>query len=176
MFFSLKKKSDASAGVKPANSQTAAELRVMTDMKEFALPPSIQVEYPNPSDILNFNVSIRPPDGLYAGATFSFTCSVPLDYPYNPPKVQCTNTIYHPNIDLQGKVCLNILREEWKPVLNLNAVLIGLLFLFQEPNPDDPLNKDAAQLFIENKAQFVQNVNRSLRGATIGGVAFSRLI
>jgi ubiquitin-protein ligase len=24
--------------------------------------------------------------------------------------------IYHPNLDLEGNVCLNILREDWKPV------------------------------------------------------------
>ena len=38
-------------------------------------------------------------------------------------------------------MCLNILREDWKPVLNLNAVMVGLQYLFLEPNADDPLNK-----------------------------------
>jgi ubiquitin-conjugating enzyme E2 M len=27
---------------------------------------------------------------------------------------------------LEGNVCLNILREDWKPVLNLNAVIVGM--------------------------------------------------
>lgn len=49
--------------------------------------------------------------------------------------------IYHPNVDLEGNVCLNILREDWKPVLNLNSVMVGLQYLFLEPNADDPLNK-----------------------------------
>ena len=49
------------------------------------------------------------------------------------------------HIDLEGNVCLNILREDWKPVLNLNAVIVGLQFLFLEPNASDPLNKDAAE-------------------------------
>lgn len=51
--------------------------------------------------------------------------------------------VYHPNLDLEGHVCLNILREEWNPILTLNSVLVGLLFLFLEPNPGDPLNKGA---------------------------------
>lgn len=38
-------------------------------------------------------------------------------------------------------MCLNILREDWKPVLNLTSVMVGLQYLFLEPNPDDPLNK-----------------------------------
>ena len=55
--------------------------------------------------------------------------------------------IYHPNVDLEGNVCLNILREDWKPVLNLNSVMVGLQYLFLEPNADDPLNKGAVLAF-----------------------------
>lgn len=36
---------------------------------------------------------------------------------------------------------MNILREDWKPVLSLHSVLVGLQYLFLEPNADDPLNK-----------------------------------
>ena len=54
-----------------------------------------------------------------------------------------SHQIYHPNVDLEGNVCLNILREDWKPVLNLNSVMVGLQYLFLEPNADDPLNKGA---------------------------------
>lgn len=38
--------------------------------------------------------------------------------------------VYHPNIDLEGNVCLNILREDWKPVLNINTIIYGLYHLF----------------------------------------------
>ena len=37
--------------------------------------------------------------------------------------------VYHPNIDLEGKICLNILREDWKPVLSISSVVYGLQFL-----------------------------------------------
>ena len=48
---------------------------------------------------------------------------------YNPTTLHAYQ-IYHPNIDLEGNVCLNILREDWKPVLNLQSVILGLVFLF----------------------------------------------
>ena len=38
--------------------------------------------------------------------------------------------VYHPNIDTEGSICLNILREDWKPVLSINSVVYGLNFLF----------------------------------------------
>ena len=44
--------------------------------------------------------------------------------------ILCLWQVYHPNIDLEGNVCLNILREDWKPVLNINTVIYGLFHLF----------------------------------------------
>jgi len=38
--------------------------------------------------------------------------------------------VYHPNIDFDGNICLNILREDWKPVLGINHILMGLEFIF----------------------------------------------
>ena len=70
--------------------------------------------------------------------------------------------VYHPNIDLEGKICLNILREDWKPVLSISSVIYGLQFLFLDPNPDDPLNKEAAQQFTENPRLFESNVQRAI--------------
>uniref|UniRef100_A0A8B9MY39 UBC core domain-containing protein n=1 Tax=Accipiter nisus TaxID=211598 RepID=A0A8B9MY39_9AVES len=51
-------------------------------------------------------------------------------YPHDPPKVKCETMVYHPNIDLEGNVCLNILREDWKPVLTINSIIYGLQYLF----------------------------------------------
>ena len=53
----------------------------------------------------------------------------------------------------KGNVCLNILREDWKPVLDINAVIYGMIYLFYEPNPDDPLNREASDLYRTDKAQ-----------------------
>lgn len=52
------------------------------------------------------------------------------NYPHEPPKVKCETPVYHPNIDLDGNVCLNILREDWKPVLTINSIVYGLQYLF----------------------------------------------
>lgn len=38
--------------------------------------------------------------------------------------------VFHPNLDLEGNICLNILREDWKPVLTINSVVYGLNHLF----------------------------------------------
>ena len=86
----------------------------------------MKTHFPNPDDILNFKLTIDPDEGMYKGGHFEFDFKISQNYPHDPPKVKCTQKIYHPNIDLEGNVCLNILREDWKPVLNLNAVIVGL--------------------------------------------------
>lgn len=76
---------------------------------------------------------MRAPDAQLRtcrGGAFLFTFHVSADYPHKPPTVLCKTKVYHPNIDLEGKVCLNVLREDWKPVLNINTVIYGLNHLF----------------------------------------------
>ena len=97
---------------------------------------------------------------------------MPVSYPHEPPKVKCLTKVYHPNIDLEGNVCLNILREDWKPVLSISSVVYGLQFLFLDPNPEDPLNKDAAKILRDDPSQFQTNVRRSMRGCYIGSTYF----
>ena len=96
------------------------------DLSELSLGSTMKTEFPDPDDILNFILTITPDEGLYRGGKFTFTFAINQNFPHEPPKVRCREKIYHPNIDLEGKVCLNILREDWKPVLNLNAVIVGL--------------------------------------------------
>jgi hypothetical protein len=86
----------------------------------------MKTDFPDADDILNFALTIEPDEGMYRGGRFSFSFAISHNFPHEPPKVRCKEKIYHPNIDLDGKVCLNILREDWKPVLNLNAVIVGL--------------------------------------------------
>jgi len=67
---------------------------------------------------------------------------------------------------------LNILRADWKPVLDINAVIYGLIVLFTQPNPNDPLNHEAAKCLRENPSKFKANVDRSLRGMEVEGTFF----
>lgn len=96
------------------------------DLSELSLGSTMRTKFPNPDDILNFTLTIEPDEGMYKGGSFHFNFAINQNFPHDPPKVKCTQKIYHPNIDLDGNVCLNILREDWKPVLNLNAVIVGL--------------------------------------------------
>ncbi|KAL1839701.1 hypothetical protein VTJ49DRAFT_1238 [Mycothermus thermophilus] len=155
---------------------TAAQLRVQKDLSELSLGNTMSTEFPDPDDILSFILYIEPDEGMYKGGRFSFTFNIPTSFPHEPPKVQCREKIYHPNIDLEGKVCLNILREDWKPVLNLNAVIVGLQFLFLEPNASDPLNKEAAEDLRNTREMFKRNVRTAMAGGTVRGETYHKVL
>lgn len=152
------------------------EMRIQKDLQDLDGGRVAEVSFPDPNDLTSFKVSVSPDAGFWSGARYVFTISIGPDYPHKPPKVTCDTKIYHPNIDFEGAVCLNILRDEWKPVLDINAVIYGLCCLFYEPNPDDPLNKEAAALLRSNVEQFRRTVTQTLQGRSVSGQTFTRLI
>ncbi|KAI1157913.1 ubiquitin-conjugating enzyme [Nemania serpens] len=164
---------DAAGGKK--KKVTAAQLRVQKDLSELSLGTTMKTDFPDADDILNFILEIKPDEGVYTGGRFTFTFNMSQSYPHEPPKVRCQQKIYHPNIDLEGKVCLNILREDWKPVLNLNAVIVGMQFLFLEPNASDPLNKEAADDLRASRDSFRRNVRVSMAGGSVRGTTYDNV-
>jgi len=178
--FSLKSQQNQSNQQSGQSAQrsrnTAAQIRITKDINELTLPKNC-VMVPDPDgDLLNFKIIICPDEGFYKGGKFTFSFKVSQNYPHEPPKVKCETRVYHPNIDLEGNVCLNILREDWKPVLTINSIVYGLQYLFLEPNPEDPLNKEAAECLQSNRRAFEQNVRKAMGGGQIANTYFDRCL
>mmetsp|Transcript_47738 Transcript_47738/g.153045 ORF Transcript_47738/g.153045 Transcript_47738/m.153045 type:complete len:184 (+) Transcript_47738:269-820(+) len=170
-----KQKKEAASAVngKVVKKETPGELRVQKDLSELNLAKTTSLAFPKGKDnILELEVTIKPDEGYYKGGQFLFTFNIAAHYPHEAPKVKCKTKVYHPNIDLDGNVCLNILREDWKPVLSINSIIYGLQYLFLDPNPEDPLNQEAANLLRDNPRQFEISVRRSMAGGSIGNNYF----
>jgi len=58
----------------------------------------------------------------------------------------------------------------------MNSLDRYAVLLAQEPNPEDPLNKEAAELLQTNRRLFEQNVAKALRGGYIGSTYFERCL
>lgn len=138
-------------------------IRIQAELAELELPPKGTITFPDPKNLMEFVITLSPDEGYWKGGSFQFTFLIKPLYPHDAPKVKCiTKNVFHPNIDVEGNVCLNILREDWKPVLSISAVIYGLLSLFIEPNGNDPLNQAAAELLRDNKREFAIQVARSM--------------
>lgn len=74
-------------------------------------------------------------------------------YPYaGGVDVTWLTPIFHPNIrESDGKVCIQILND-WAESQTVLSLVKSLRHLLENPNPLDPLNKEAAEYYLENGA------------------------
>ncbi|KAL7711560.1 NEDD8 carrier protein [Entamoeba marina] len=151
--------------------------RLQKDFTEFEPIPGCIFEQREKGNFACYKLTVSPLDGIYEHGKWSFNIDCPNDYPMSPPKVICLTPIYHPNIDLDGHVCLSILRvdEDWSPVSTLNHVVCGIFSLFIEPNADDPLNTEAGELMKRNYYEFYRMVRKTMNGGRYYGRDFPRM-
>jgi ubiquitin-conjugating enzyme E2 D/E len=97
---------------------------------------------------------IGPKDSPYEGGLFQLGIVFPPNYPFKPPKVYFKTKVFHPNINAQGGICLDILKDQWSPALSIVKVLLSISSLLTDANPRDPLVPDIARLYVEDRAEF----------------------
>ncbi|EJT75987.1 ubiquitin-conjugating enzyme [Gaeumannomyces tritici R3-111a-1] len=106
-------------------------------------------------DLFHWQATIMGPnDSPFAGGVFFLEIRFPTDYPFKPPKVSFTTRIYHPNINSNGSICLDILRDQWSPALTISKVLLSICSMLTDPNPDDPLVPEIAHVYKTARAQY----------------------
>eukprot|EP00461_Guttulinopsis_vulgaris_P002576 UN02577 len=143
----------------------AAAKRIPKEFKEILGMPQAKVEgFPdagfkmttdgiyakpkNPSDIFNWEGWILGPEGTpYEGGLFYLEIVFPSNYPFAAPKIKFKTRIYHCNINAEGGICLDILKNQWSPALTISKVLLSLSSLLSDCNPNDPLVGDIANLY-----------------------------
>lgn len=98
---------------------------------------------------------IGPTESPFENGLFRVDIRFPKDYPFSPPKIKFLTPLYHPNVDRHGNICLDILKPgAWSPALTIPKVLLSICSLLTDPNPDDPLWGEPADLIRSNPVEY----------------------
>lgn len=128
--------------------------RLNKELKEIQSEKMFETEIIE-DNIFNWeSVIIGPENTPYENGVFKLSINFSDTYPFKPPKVKFLTKIYHPNINKYGSICLDILNKNWSPALTISKLLLSISSLLSDPNPDDPLDVKAAELYIKHREEF----------------------
>ena len=112
-------------------------------------------------NIRYFLAGIEGPQGTpYAGGLFWLRIMIAEQHPFRPPRMTFLTQIYHPNIDSQGRICIDILSDQYSTELTLQKCLLSITSMLAHPGLEEPLVMEIAQTYINDRDTY--NANAAL--------------
>uniref|UniRef100_A0A1I8BLG7 SUMO-conjugating enzyme UBC9 n=1 Tax=Meloidogyne hapla TaxID=6305 RepID=A0A1I8BLG7_MELHA len=111
-----------------------------------------------------------PKTTIWEGGLFKLRMIFKDDFPSTPPKCRFEPPLFHPNVYPSGTVCLSLLDEnkDWsidscspvRPSISVKQLLVGIQELLVSPNPEDPAQAEAYQIFVQNRQEYERRVRK----------------
>ena len=142
--------------------------RIQRELKSFETdkPAHCTAAPINDTDLFHWSATLKGPvDSPYEDGEFKLDITFPEEYPFKPPRVQFVTSIYHPNISTDdGSICMDTLTtSNWSPILTLPKLLLSLSSLLTDPNPEDPMESEIAEQYMENYSEYEESAREHTR-------------
>lgn len=133
--------------------------RVMKEVKNMLqdLEPNGWYTYSpvDEADCRKFLGTFRGAEGTpYEGGIFHVRLNIPDEYPFMPPKMWFLTKVLHPNIDVYGAICVDILDDQWSPRLTMEKMFVSVASLLSSPNWDNPVQSELPSDWTTDRVEF----------------------
>jgi len=83
--------------------------------------------FPEGDNMLHWVGTIEGSAGTaYEGTSYRLALAFTAEYPYKPPKVRFDTPCFHPNVDVHGNICLDILQDKWSSAYDVRTILLSI--------------------------------------------------
>lgn len=105
---------------------------------------------------LTISYNVRIHEGIFKNKIINFDIFIPQEYPFASPKIKCKTKLFHPCIDNDGNVCLEMLRENWRCTYGIQNIIINLYTIFIDLECETPLNNEAYEMWKNDLEMFIK--------------------
>jgi ubiquitin-protein ligase len=100
------------------------------------------------SNMYIWNILMQGPQTtVYENYSFNLRVEFTDEYPLKPPNVKFLTSIQHININPEGDICLDSLKNKWTSSSTMINIILSIISLLIDPNPSDPFNPELAELY-----------------------------
>lgn len=115
------------------------------------------------SDLLIWKIILAGPANTpYEDGIFTLSCTFPKTYPMTAPIIVFENKIYHCNISRTGKICLDLLVNNWTQAETVAGALLEIINLLQNPNLENAVESVIASTFKMDPINYTRLASESV--------------
>jgi ubiquitin-conjugating enzyme E2 D len=104
-----------------------------------------------------------PKETPYEGGTFYILILFPNNYPQEHPLFLMLSKICHINITDKGIICLDILKEAYRPEYRIGHLISCIVVLLANPNPKSAFIGPALDLYKQSIQAYEEETRRKTR-------------
>jgi len=131
--------------------------RLMGEIRDLVLSPPDGIEYVDNDEntVSEIHAIIAGPEETpFFGGKFRMKLVISEDFPNSPPRGFFLTKIFHPNVALNGDICVNTLKKDWNSAVTLKHILQVIRCLLIVPFPESSLNDEAGKMFMDSYEEF----------------------
>ncbi|XP_054490912.2 ubiquitin/ISG15-conjugating enzyme E2 L6 isoform X2 [Agelaius phoeniceus] len=138
--------------------------RIAKELEEARRWEGVRDVRPLDGNVRRWGGLLLPNNPPYNTGAFRFELTFSPNHPLEPPCATLRTPIYHPSVDLEGRVCQPLTTHgHWEPATRAIQVLQDLLLQLDSPDPRRLLRPDVARELQERPEEFRRRAEEHTR-------------